>query len=53
MSDVANGAQEQAVGLNEINVGVAQLDEVTQQNAAMVEETTAAKLSEFCALALW
>ncbi|TCM81524.1 methyl-accepting chemotaxis protein (MCP) signaling protein, partial [Rhodovulum steppense] len=31
-----------SVGLGEINVGVTQLDQVTQQNAAMVEEATAA-----------
>ena len=42
VSDIANGSSEQSTGLNEINVGVTQLDQVTQQNAAMVEETTAA-----------
>jgi methyl-accepting chemotaxis protein len=33
---------EQSTGLAEINIGVTQLDQVTQQNAAMVEESTAA-----------
>jgi len=42
MAGIATGAQEQSVGLGEINVGVSQLDQVTQQNAAMVEEATAA-----------
>jgi methyl-accepting chemotaxis protein/HAMP domain-containing protein len=42
ISGIATGAQEQSVGLGEINVGVTQLDKVTQQNAAMVEEATAA-----------
>ncbi|MEP4039057.1 globin-coupled sensor protein [Pseudophaeobacter sp.] len=42
---VSNSAQEQATGLNEINIGVTQLDAVTQQNAAMVEQTTAAAVS--------
>ncbi|SIO04475.1 methyl-accepting chemotaxis protein [Rhodovulum sp. ES.010] len=42
VSEIATGAQEQSVGLGEINVGVTQLDQVTQQNAAMVEEATAA-----------
>ncbi|TCO74136.1 methyl-accepting chemotaxis protein [Rhodovulum euryhalinum] len=42
VTDIATGAQEQSVGLGEINVGVTQLDQVTQQNAAMVEESTAA-----------
>ncbi len=42
VSEIARGAQEQSITLDEINTGVAQLDAVTQQNAAMVEETTAA-----------
>ncbi len=37
---IASGAQEQSVGINEINVAVGQLDQVTQQNAAMVEEAS-------------
>ena len=41
-SEIARGAGEQAIALTEINTGVAQLDAVTQQNAAMVEETNAA-----------
>ncbi|MBE9635462.1 methyl-accepting chemotaxis protein [Salipiger mangrovisoli] len=39
---IAGVAAEQAQGLNEINVGVSNLDRVTQQNAAMVEQSTAA-----------
>ncbi len=39
---IASSAEEQATGLGEINTGVIQLDRVTQQNAAMVEEATAA-----------
>lgn len=42
MSEIAAGANEQSVGLGEINVGATQLDQVTQHNAAMVEETSAA-----------
>ncbi len=42
MSGIAEGAAEQANGLHEINTGVSELDRVTQQNAAMVEESTAA-----------
>jgi len=38
---IASGAQEQSTGLGEINIGVTHLDQVTQQNAAMVEEATA------------
>ena len=39
---IAASAQEQAAGLDQVNVAVNQMDQVTQQNAAMVEETTAA-----------
>ncbi|ANP38118.1 chemotaxis protein [Phaeobacter gallaeciensis] len=42
VSSIASSATEQASGLQEINVGVAQLDQVTQQNAAMVHETIGA-----------
>ena len=42
ITDIASGAREQSIGLGEINVGMSQLDQVTQQNAAMVEEATAA-----------
>jgi len=45
VSDIAAGSGEQATGLAEINIGVTQLDQVTQQNAAMVEESTAASHS--------
>jgi len=39
---IAASAQEQATGLAEVNTAVNQMDQVTQQNAAMVEQTTAA-----------
>ena len=39
---IASSAQEQSVGLHEVNTAVNQMDQVTQQNAAMVEQTTAA-----------
>ncbi len=45
VSNIATGSYEQAQGLNEINIGVAQLDQVTQHNAAMVEESGAATQS--------
>ena len=41
---IADSAREQATALNEINQAVNQIDNVTQQNAAMVEETSAATL---------
>ncbi len=40
--DIAASAKEEATGISEVNVAVGQMDQVTQQNAAMVEETTAA-----------
>ena len=39
---IAAGASEQAAALKEINTAVNQMDQMTQRNAAMVEETTAA-----------
>ena len=43
--EIAASAQEQATGLGEVNTAVNQMDQVTQQNAAMVEEATAASHS--------
>jgi methyl-accepting chemotaxis protein len=40
--ELAASAKEQATGLGEVNTAVNQMDQVTQQNAAMVEEATAA-----------
>ena len=45
ISEIAKSSQEQATGLNQVNVAVNQMDQVTQQNAAMVEEATAASVS--------
>jgi len=45
VSDIASSAKEQAVGLAEVNTAVNQMDQVTQQNAAMVEQSTAASQS--------
>lgn len=42
VGEIAVSADEQSRGLAEINIAVNQLDQVTQQNAAMFEETTAA-----------
>ena len=43
VAKIASSAQEQASGLQQVNAAVNQMDRVTQQNAAMVEETTAAR----------
>lgn len=45
INDVASSAADQAVGLKEINVAIAQMDQMTQQNAAMVAEATSATQS--------
>nr|WP_281517736.1 methyl-accepting chemotaxis protein [Ferranicluibacter rubi] len=42
MEAIATSAREQSTGLAEVNIAVNQMDQVTQQNAAMVEETSAA-----------
>ncbi|MDX2202271.1 MAG: methyl-accepting chemotaxis protein [Hyphomicrobiaceae bacterium] len=45
VSAIATGSQDQATGLAEISRAMNQMDEVTQKNAALVEETTAASRS--------
>ncbi|PCK86272.1 methyl-accepting chemotaxis protein [Rhizobium sophoriradicis] len=42
VKSIVTSAREQSVGLNEINTSISQMDQVTQKNAAMVEETNAA-----------
>jgi len=42
VGEIALSAREEAQGLGEVNSAVNQMDQVTQQNAAMVEEATAA-----------
>jgi methyl-accepting chemotaxis protein len=45
ITEIAASAQEQASGLHQVNTAVNQMDQVTQQNAAMVEQATAASHS--------
>ena len=45
VSEIARSAVEQTSGLDEVNIAVNQMDRFTQQNAAMVEESTAASHS--------
>jgi len=45
MTGIADDANRQAKGLGEVNTSLSQMDMVTQQNAAMVEEATAAARS--------
>ena len=42
MASIATSAQEQSTGLVEVNQAVNAMDQTTQQNAAMVEQSTAA-----------
>ncbi|MFD1745703.1 methyl-accepting chemotaxis protein [Rhizobium helianthi] len=42
MQAIANASREQSIGLSEVNTAVNQMDQMTQQNAAMVEQSTAA-----------
>ena len=42
MSEISAASQEQSAGIEQVNQTVVQMDETTQQNAALVEEATAA-----------
>ena len=42
IGEISNAAREQAEGIDQVNVAVSQLDQMTQQNAALVEESAAA-----------
>ncbi|MFP4138185.1 MAG: methyl-accepting chemotaxis protein, partial [Halomonas sp.] len=45
MDDVARGAQEQSSAVEQVNIAVNEMDQVTQQNAALVEQTANASAS--------
>ena len=42
VGEISSAAHEQSAGLSQVNVAVASLDQTTQQNAALVEESAAA-----------
>jgi len=42
MSEIAAASNEQSTGIEQVNKAITQMDEVTQQNAALVEEASAA-----------
>ena len=42
MSEIASASAEQTVGIEQVNEAITQMDSVTQQNAALVEEAAAA-----------
>jgi methyl-accepting chemotaxis protein len=45
VDEIAIAAREQSQGISQIHIAVNQMDEATQQNAALVEEASASSLS--------
>jgi methyl-accepting chemotaxis protein len=45
MGEISSASHEQSTGIEEVNRAVAQMDDVTQQNAALVEQAAAAAAS--------
>ena len=45
MGEITSAGHEQSAGIEQVNVAMAEMDAVTQQNAALVEEATAASHS--------
>ena len=45
MDDITAASQKQATGIEQVNQAISQIDSVTQQNAALVEEAAAAAQS--------
>ena len=45
IAEISTASQEQASGIDQVNRAIMQMDETTQQNAALVEETTSASQS--------
>jgi methyl-accepting chemotaxis protein len=45
MGEISSASQEQTSGIEQVNQAIAQMDQVTQQNAALVEEAAAAASS--------
>jgi methyl-accepting chemotaxis protein len=41
VADIANASAEQTAGIDQINKALSQMDELTQQNSALVEENAA------------
>ncbi|MCK5665055.1 MAG: methyl-accepting chemotaxis protein, partial [Thiotrichaceae bacterium] len=45
ITEISAASQEQSEGIEQVNVAVSSMDDVTQQNAALAEETSAAAVS--------
>lgn len=53
VGEVSAASREQSAGVDQVNLAIAQIDQVTQENAALVEEAAAvAKVMESQALLL-
>ena len=42
MGHISQASEEQSAGIDQVNTAIAQMDQVTQQNAALVEQAAAA-----------
>jgi len=42
ITDIADASKEQSSGIDQVTIAIGQMDEVTQQNAALVEQAAAA-----------
>jgi methyl-accepting chemotaxis protein len=42
LGEIASASEEQSTGIGQVNVAVSQMDHATQQNAALVEQASAA-----------
>jgi methyl-accepting chemotaxis protein len=45
MSEISNASQEQSAGIEQVNMSIIEMDSMTQQNAALVEQAAAAAQS--------
>lgn len=45
MAEISAASQEQSIGIDQVNLAVGQMDQVTQENAALVEEAATASTS--------
>ncbi|MVW78250.1 methyl-accepting chemotaxis protein [Bordetella sp. 02P26C-1] len=45
MGEISSATEQQSAGIDQVNMAVSQMDQVTQQNAALVEESAAAAAS--------
>ena len=45
VGDIADASVQQSDGIEQVNIAIAQMDDVTQRNAALVEQSAAASAS--------